>query len=132
MISASLSETVMRGIFADSTSAYAVYGFAVSLHTSTGPIDGATEVVAPSYHRAVMGHGAAYWHVGSRQVVNAVEIVFPITKATEVWPPVRALGLWGAQNANFLWYAAFTSGEHSIASGDNLFIPVGGLVLGFA
>jgi hypothetical protein len=134
VISASLTETIMRGIFVDSTSKFSEYGFAVSLHSSTGPIDGATEVDGPSYQRAIMGHGDAYWNIGARQVSNALEIVFPITGEDEAWPPIRALGLWGLyqQSSVFLWYAAFTSGEHFVASGDNLFIPAGGLVLGFA
>jgi hypothetical protein len=134
VISASLSEAIMRGIFLDSNSIYARYGFGVSLHSSTGPIDGATEVNSPSYQRAIIGHGDAYWNVGARVVSNALEIVFPITGEDEAWPPVRALGLWGLeqQSSVFLWYAAFTSGEHFVASGDNLFIPAGGLVLGFA
>lgn len=131
MISASLSERVLRNIFVDSDSPFYNFGFAISLHSSTGPADGATEITGPSYLRALVGHGDAYWSVGARSVSNSLEIVFPITNEDEAWPPVRAAGLWGAEHSLFLWYAAFASGEHFIASGDNLFIPAGGLVLSF-
>lgn len=130
MMSASLSETVMRRIFLDSDSPYALAGFSVSLHGEVSQSDGATEINAQTYARAVYGQGEGYWALGARTVQNKLEIVFPASGASEYWPAVRSIGLWSMDSKLFLWSVAFDIGTVTIGGGDRLVVPVGGLVMG--
>ena len=131
MIAASLSEYVLRKIFIDMDSPFHQLGFALSLHTDISQIDGSTEIDSPSYARAVIGHGDAYWALGSRVVTNALEVVYPATADDETWPSARSVGLWGLDTNRFLWSVSFDVGSYTVGLGDRLVIPAGGMVIGF-
>jgi hypothetical protein len=130
MMSASLSEAVMRRIFLDINSPYAQSGFSASLHSDVTQEDGTTEIAAPTYARAVIGHGEGYWSIGARTVQNRLEIVFPASGLTDLWPPARSIGLWSLDTSTFLWSVPFDIGEYTVSTGDRLVIPSGGLVVG--
>jgi len=130
MMSASLAEAVMRRIFLDDTSPYSSSGFAVSLHTDVTQESGTTEISAPTYARAIIGQGEGYWSIGARTVQNKLEIVFPASGLTDMWPAARSVGIWALDTSQFLWSVPFDIGEYTVSTGDRLVIPSGGLVVG--
>ena len=129
MISASLTESVMSGIFVSDTSPYRGYGFSVSLHTDVEG-SGHTEVVSPSYARALVGHGPGYWSTGGRSAYNLNDIVFPHTKTDEVWSGIRSVCLWSAETGQCLWSIPLDTGPYTVGNGDYMVIPEHGMEMG--
>lgn len=136
MMSAMVANMVLSGIFTDSDSPYALGGFAVSLHADAAQADGATEVLRPSYARAVIGCGPTYWAVGGRSAINVRDVVFPRVADGDQWDGIRSVGIWGypseITDPLLLWTVSLDSAPQNLAPGDRLTIPSGGLVVGIA
>jgi hypothetical protein len=129
MISSTMSQALLRSVFTDLSSPYRQHGFAFSLHTDANPGGASTEIESVTYSRVLYGHGESYWSIGSRSATNRAEILFPATGDTEMWPAVRALGLWDVRTGAFMWGVAFDIGSYVVGTGDRLSVPVNGLVM---
>lgn len=84
---------------------------------------GGTEVVGGAYTRQTVTFGPP----SGNQVSNTGDILFPI--ATAGWGTVVHFGIFDAPAAGNLLYHTALSASRTIASGDQLRVPIGQLVV---
>jgi hypothetical protein len=126
-----LANGILDMIFVNAKSPFIVNGFEASLHTSAAVDAGANEVRSPSYTRAKIGGGPAFWTVSMRSAYNLVDIAFPTLAEGEYIRGIRTMVLWDVGSATPMFTTSIDEPGFDLSPGNRLVVPAGGLVYGF-
>lgn len=131
MITSVMAEDLLYSVFIDPASKYADQGFEVSMHYGGAAEAVANEIAGMTYSRVPINQGIGYWEIGSRTVLNAVDITFPATDPSELIRGIRTLVLWGVEVSTPLWMGVLDEPGINVGGGDAVIVPAGGMVIGF-